>query len=207
MIKCLTFYEVVFCTISSRTAPRKVVQNNQTGTIVGYIILIMSIHYQKRNGNFHWTDSIKVENVQFLPLICTLKWKACPLSRSQPYTPNIKLKCPLKNCNLNLQEVSFVPTNTKTLPIRRYLMRSPQLTCQHSSMQHSMLNRTHPIWLQSALVFLSALQKIRFLPPGYHHHSRLICPLKNKHIIHLQVYYYWICLHSLSGALLFRWRS
>lgn len=58
-----------------------------------------------------------------------------------------------------------------------------------------------------ALVFLSGEQKIRFQPPGYHHNSRLICGLKRRRVIHLQVcYYQQIRSHSHSGASQFRRR-
>lgn len=49
---------------------------------------------------------------------------------------------------------------------------------------------THSRLPPPALVFLSETQKIRFLPPGYHHNSRLIWGMRRKRVIHLQVCYY-----------------
>lgn len=85
-------------------------------------------------------------------------------------------------------------------------MPTHQHAAQHAK-SHTSPSSSLPIWLQSVLVFLSGTQKIRFLPPGYHHNSRLICALKNKHVIHLQVCYYrWILVHTLPGTLQHRKR-
>ena len=83
-------------------------------------------------------------------------------------------------------EAVFVVASTETFPVRHYLIRPPKLECEHTSMRLSMLNHTRlplpllPFWFSPALVFLSGGQKIRFLPPGYHHNSRLICAEKKK---------------------------
>lgn len=39
-------------------------------------------------------------------------------------------------------EAVFVIANSKTLPVGHYLIQAPKLECQHTSMQHSMLNHT-----------------------------------------------------------------
>lgn len=110
-------------------------------------------------------------------------------------------------------EAVFVRANNGTSPITHYLIQSHKLECQHAGMLHSMFNhKTLPLppfflWLSSALIFLSGAQKIRFLPPGYHHNSRLICGLENKRVIHLQIcYYHRMRSNSHSGAVQFGWR-